>query len=274
MTEDWKHDTFPRAIEDYTIVSFEATDELSRENILRADQIQGEDYVRSGYIEPVKLDDQGRILDLKDEKRDVMYVVARHNDEGVDAIEGSLKVIRPPFGQGLESLAAYEYAEDILYPEFKEQLLEAHRANPKGGVVEIGALSRIEQPKSHFVSYELIREIMQRAVRDETNEKWFITFTEKAFKPIRAAFGPRVIQVAGDTVVIDEPDEHVRLIPSVIEPCKLIDNLARTVLEEQDEGRRTMLSTTLLLMVDGLHASEISDDARLVINAERVEIVI
>lgn len=264
-TESLAQSEFLRTVEDYKIVSYEATDLSAEAEILLANQIQGADYLRSGYIEPCKLDAEGCILDLNDARRDVTYVLAYRNDQPAEDIEGSLKVIRPPLGEGLEVLAAYEYAEGALYIGFKSQLLKAHRDDPEGGVVEIGGLSRVEQPKSPLVSYELIREIMQRAVREQTDEKWFITFTEKAFKPILASFGPNVIQRAGDSVVIDEPNEHVTLVPSVIEPCKLIDNLAQSVVEEPDERKRAMLSMTLLLMADGLRPSEISNEAQTVI---------
>lgn len=174
-------------------------------------------------------------------------------------------MIRPPLGEGLEALAAYKYAEGALYLGFKSDLLKAHRDNPEGGVVEIGGLSRVEQPKSHYVSYELIREIMQRAVRNQTDEKWFITFTKKAYRPILASFGPNVIQRAGGLVVIDEPNEHVTLAPSVIEPCKLIDNLAQSIIDESDERKQARYSETLRLMVDGLRPDEISDKAQTII---------
>ncbi|HEX7740445.1 MAG TPA: hypothetical protein VF426_12445, partial [Marmoricola sp.] len=77
---DWARGTFARRIGNYDFAVWDAQDPQGAADILRARQIQGEDYVRSGYIEPSKLDAHGVLADADDALRTITYVIARRTD--------------------------------------------------------------------------------------------------------------------------------------------------------------------------------------------------
>lgn len=262
VIDGWGSHEFDRTLGAYTVSCVKESDPIHDDVVEIASRIQGEDYVRSGYIEPEKLDNEGRLLDPFDSERIITHFVAHPKGTGLEAIEGSVKVHQIPPGRGLEVLAAYQYSSSSLYMDFHVQIKEAFERNPERGVVEIGGLCRIEHPTSKLVPYELIRELMQQAVRSKTDERWLITFTKKAFLPIMASFGPRVICVAGEEVRIEAPDEHVTLVPCLIDPCRLVDNLALSVNEEQNQEDKLRMLQTLILMTDGLRDDEMAPETK------------
>ncbi len=247
---------FTRHVAAYDIATIEPNDSLYGLISDVSTRIQGADYVRSGYIAESKLDNTGRLKDDKDANADVSYIVAVPRGEDLGTIEGSYKHIAIPEGSNLSALPAYQFSQEALYVEYNDALIHAHNLGVP--VVEIGALTRIEKPISNRVPYELIRDGMQKVVRGKTGEIWLITFTEKAYVAIVRAFGNEVIDVAGERVVIDKPDEHVTLVPTVIEPNKLLDNLANSIITETDPRRMKELSMTFQMMVDGLWDNEMS----------------
>ncbi len=262
VIDTWGSHEFNRAFGTYTVACIKEDDPDRAEVVEIVSRIQGQDYVRSGYIEPEKLDDQGRLLDPNDSKRIVTHFAAYPIGTGFQSIEGSVKVHQVPEGSDLDVLAAYQYSKDSLFPDYRARIETSFEREPKRGVVEVGGLTRVDHPMSKLVPYELIRELMQQAVRAKTNEKWLITFTEKAFAPITASFGPEVICVAGDRVRIEEEDEHVTLVPCLIEPCALIDNMISSIETTDDPTLWRHRVEVFILMTDGLLPEELSNRAR------------
>ena len=256
---------FSRQIETYDISRIDSSHpEFAAVGYMTA-QIQGEDYIRSGYIEPSKLTEDGRMPDSVDQdKCSVVHYVAHPKGKGLSETQAALKKISLNEGESLDGLPAYKYCKNLLYIGWDSYLNEN-----KQRIVEIGGLCRLDEVDSKMVSHELMRDTMQHIVRQQSDEVWLMTFADKAYKSMVASFGESVIRQIGEPLTIDEPDEHVMLRPCLIQPYSVVDDLYKTIKNDTPaelEGRRAM---TLLFMADGLDDGELSDDVKMYLNEVR-----
>ena len=243
-----KAEPLPRSFESYQVgeITDSHPDIESVRIIVR--KIQGEDYLRSGYIEPSKLTPSGEMPDDIDEDRiAVSYHIAYPKGGDVTDTEASLKRLAPKSAGDYSVLPAYVYSKDALYLDGRQYLADhAH------DIVEIGGLSRVNDATSKMVSHEIMRDIMQRVVLKGSNEKWLMTFADKAHRAMVQSFGEEIICRIGEPVVIDELDEHVTLFPCIIDPSKVIERLPAAIDASQSDEVRNRRIMSLLFMADGL----------------------
>lgn len=248
--------------ENYTIQTFTETNNPS--GAFRAQQIQGESYVAAGFVYPSGLDEYGRLLPELDRSRgdNVTYKLATAIN-GDPADQAALRIIPLSEGGRLEDMAAYKYCKDDLF-EGAAEALELHIAEygPES-LKEIAALSKADKA-GQLSSFELIRNVVQEAVRDETNEAWLITFAKPAFDAIQKNFGPRSLTQIGNPVQVDVGDprtsDKLRLIPTIIKPCQVLDGLLLDLDEaEPVSDQHRIYVRTLLFLADGMKESELSE---------------
>lgn len=245
----------------YSIQTF--TEKDNPEGAFRAQQIQGDSYVEAEFIFETGLDEHGRLLPELDRSRgdEVVYKLAT-SIHGDPLDQAALRILPLPEG-GLEQMAAYKYCKNDLFNGAKEAL-EAHVAEfGPDSLKEIAALSKAENA-GKLSSFELIRNIVQEAVRDDTNEAWLITFAKPAFDAIQKNFGPRSLTQIGSPVQVDVGDprtsDKLRLIPTVIKPCNVLDGLLLDIDDAEDDlDQKLRLQTTFMFLSDGLKDSEMSD---------------
>ncbi len=250
----------------YKIESF--TQAENPAGAIRLQQIQGESYENEGYVYSSGLDKLGRLHADLDRSRgkDVIYYLAEpiKHEEG-RANEAGLRVKAVPEAGRLEDLAAYRYSKDALSPGAEAMLRSAMAERGNGNVKEIMALGKTNDASS-MASFELMRRILQEAVVGKTEEKWLITFTEKAFKSVQERFGEAVVKAMGDPVAVDVGDERtsgtLRLVPTIIDPCHVLENLKSGILSEPDNSKKAILAQTLFFTADGLNDEQVGSDVK------------
>lgn len=249
--------------EQYSIQTF--TEKDNPAGAFRAQQLQGESYVSAGFVYPTGLDIHGRLLPELDRSRgdDVLYKLAT-SINGDPEDQAALRIIGLPEGGMIEDLAAYKYSKNDLFDGAKEAL-EMHIAEYGAeSVREIAALSKGNKA-GDLSSFELIRNIVQEAVRDETNEAWFITFAKPAFDAIQRNFGPRSLTQIGNPVQVDVGDprtsDKLRLIPTIIKPCNVLDGVIHDIDDfGHDPAQQKRLIRTLMFLADGMKQEEMSPE--------------
>lgn len=256
-----------RQNEDFSIIRF--TEDRYPEGALRVQQIQGESYVAKGFVYETALDEYGRLLPELDRSRgkDVEYYLATAKERNAAGEYGqaSLRKISIPKDGALEDLAAYRYSRDTLFPEVEASLRESIEKSGVDNIKEIAALSKTNNASS-LVSFELLREITQESIRDNTQEKWLITFAQSAYRALHARFGGMSLQQIGELVAVDVGDDRtsdeLRLVPTLVEPCVSLDGIVDAIHVAQTPAEKKRLCEGLLFMVDGLEPEYLSDDVK------------
>ncbi len=249
------------AIEQYSIQTFSEAD--NPEGAFRAQQIQGESYVTAGFVYPTGLDQDGRLLPELDRSRgpDVIYKLASSINGHPDD-QAALRIIGLSEQGTLPDLAAYKYSQDVLFDGAQEALESHISAYGATSLKEIAALSKANRA-GDLSSFELIRNIVQEAVRDDTNEAWLITFAKPAYTAIERNFGPRSLTQIGEPVAVDVGDprtsDELRLIPTLITPCTVLDGIVLDIDEATDPKQQQRLIRTLMFLADGMKEKEMSD---------------
>lgn len=253
-----------RENERYTIKQFYESD--NPEDALLVQQIQGESYVAAGYVYESALDEYGRLQPELDRSRGdtVKYYLATPKDPAANQKNmGSLRVMAIPEGGTLEDLAAYRYSKGMLIPEVDAMLQDMIESRGTSSVREVCALA-ITSEATSLASFELLREITQDAIREKSDEKWLITFTSHAHNVFMKRYGVSVMQQVGLPVPVDVGDERtsdeLRLIPTLIHPGELLDNILYDVTTTNSPAEKTRLSGTLAFMADGLDQSQMSPE--------------
>ncbi|MBH1955988.1 hypothetical protein I8H84_00215 [Candidatus Saccharibacteria bacterium] len=250
--------------EQYRIETFTESEEP--EKALIAQAIQGESYVAAGFVYKSALDDLGRLQPELDRSRGdtVIYKLATAIDEEApdNKDQASLRILSIPSGGSLDDLAAYKYCKEVMSIEAELDLRHTIALRGPESVKEIAALSKSNEA-SPMSSFELIRNIVQEAIRDDTNETWLITFAQPAFDAIRGNFGGRALTQISQPVAVDVGDsrtsDELRLVPTVIKPCEVLDGLVVDIQEEQDARQQRRLCRTLFFLADGMKSEEMSD---------------
>lgn len=261
-----------------------------------------ESYRAAGYVKETAADpdDPGRMhedLDKIDEDgvRVVIKIAEAIDTASASELgEGSVRV-ETSIDEDLTRLGAFRYFQEAeVDPAVMKDLEETAKDNPDN-VKVIGALSMtdaaLEYDMHHReelgVSYELIRRMVQDAIKGKTGEKWIITFADPAYQALVRSFGDKVLpRVGGKEIQADNGDERswgVQLVPVVVEPCKLPDNIAAKIKELEEMENSTLsirvatldptkptnigkaigrLKKTLIHVIDGLEDEYISQEVR------------
>jgi hypothetical protein len=253
-----------RENERYVIEQFYERDNPA--GALLAHQIQGESYVAAGYVYASALDEYGRLQPELDRSRgdDVKYYLALPKDPQSNPRNmGSLRVMSIPKGGTLDDLAAYRYSKAMLDPEVDDILKRTIEQNGISSVREICALAITEKATS-LASFELLREITQAVICEKSDEKWLITFTAHAHRVFLKRYGASVMQQVGSPVPVDVGDERtsddLRLVPTLIHPGQLLENVLNDIQSSVGQAEKTRLSSTLVFMADGLSESLLSPE--------------
>lgn len=231
---------------------------------LLAQQMQGESYVAAGYVYASALDEYGRLQSELDRSRgdDVKYYLALPKDPEADPRNmGSLRVMSIPEGGSLDDLAAYRYSKSMLAPEVDDMLKHMVERDGCESVREVCALA-ITEKASSLASFELLRDITQAVIREKSDEKWLITFTSHAHSVFLKRYGTSVMHQVGSPVPVDVGDERtsddLRLVPTLIHPGQLLDNVLNDIRASVGPAEKTRLNSTLVFMADGLTESDLS----------------
>ena len=251
-------------IERYRIETF--TEHQNPPGALRVQQIQGESYVAAGFVYESGLDQYGRLDESLDRSRgpNITYKLATAIDYDRDNPEkdqASLRINSIPENGRLDDLTEYKYCKDVMSIETELALRQLIAERGTDSVKGIAALSKTNEAHP-TAPFELIRDILQEAIRDDTNETWLITFARPAYEAIKKNFGDRAMHQISEPVAVDVGDDRtndeLRLVPCVIRPCEVLDGLVQDIQEESDDHRRTSLVRTLYFVADGLKEKEMS----------------
>lgn len=247
---------FNRLFQPYIVTHFtESQDPLGA---LDAQRLQGESYVRFGIAHESVLDDGGSLPEWLDHARgdNITYYVATPN--GTEAQGwGSGRLID---GE-LESLAVYEGCESVMYPEQKEFLLDSTRS---GRIIrEVGAMA-LSQSASSLASFCIVRDVVQHAIRNDTQELLMGRQTPQALRGFKTMFGSSAVQQVGESAELDAGGGlKVELTPVCADACGSLDSLLSDINNPLlDERRRSKLSQSLLFLADGLHYEDMSEPVR------------
>lgn len=266
--------------------------------------IQGRSYEHFGYVtldalvNPKPMDDplsDWSLLERFDSARpnnkiDVEYFLGTPNDPSKPEMgRGGLRIVTAKPGHLYSELPAYEHSEKKLFDSAKTKIKERVALYGDGIVKELAGLS-LEPEAIEFdshnvvhhpsVSFELMREPLQRAIRNQTNELWLINFADRARRQLLKACGPLVLERAGENVMAhanDAPEdaglrsETLELTPTLVEPCMLLDNMLYSIrMMEQNPGMferysqyllaHNIFSSYLVFMADGLRKDELSEE--------------
>lgn len=233
---------------------------------VRAQQIQGESYVAAGFVYESALDQYGRLDETLDRSRgpNITYKLATAINSDPDNREkdqASLRINSIPRGGQLDNLTEYKYCKDVMSIETELELRQLIAERGTDAVKGIAALSKTNEAHP-TAPFELIRDILQEAIRDDTGETWLITFAKPAFDAVKKNFGDRAMHQIAEPVAVDVGDDRtndeLRLIPCVIRPCEVLDGLVQDIKEEADDHRRMSLVRSLYFVADGLKEQEMS----------------
>ena len=249
---------FQRQTGDYVFSHF--TEETEPQLALSAQILQAESYLNEGYVTEKDFDEYGRLQKDLDKARgnNVEYVVAEKNQEVV----GAVRLVSVPEGGSLMDLPAFEKSAQDMDPEFR-YLLDQAFENNSYNIREISGLSR-EKNTPPSVLLEMIREIVQQAVRSQNKELWLVTATDKSYSMINLRFPGSIVPIGSRVPVLtDGVESREYLQPSLINPNRLIENLANSAAAEMDPMQNRRLMKTLNFMVDGLsiEAGEVPQNA-------------
>lgn len=265
------HYEFDRVHADFEIVS--CTERSNPQAAFRAQQIQGESYVASGFVHESGLDEYGRLQPELDRSRgdNVAYYLATSKRDS--HVQAAVRVVGVPEGGTLHDIAAYRHSVNVMRPEYRE-FIEQYEQRMDGKVQEVAALSNTGGPAS-VGSFELIREVFQRAIRDDSPNLWIITFAPVAYKSIRNRFGDRVVEcISAESIEVDKGDNRtsseLRLTPVVVQTDKVLDNLLLSIEEAPSARHAVPFAATLHFMADGLGEDELPSRVREFFAAERL----
>lgn len=242
-----------RETDKYTFTHFNEQD--YPELALVVQQMQGESYLTSGYVTSDEIDEYGRLKAYLDGARgtNVEYVTAQTEDE----VMASVRLITIPENGNLYDLPSFKKSAEAMYPGFEDMLYSLFLQNPDRGVVEISSLSR-RKHATPSILLDVIREIVQQAVRAKSDELWLVTATDNSFDMIRSRFGDAAITSIGDRVPVyndGKVTKELCLQPSIIVPGRLIGSIAESAKNEKNTLQQKRLMKSLFYMSDGLDAN-------------------
>lgn len=233
----------------YTIRRF--TESSDRAGAIRAQQIQGESYMRDGFIRPGALENDGRLPHDLDRYRgwNVEYLLATRRERPDNLRDqGSVRVVHIPDTGRLSYLPAYRYAGNTLTREADEQLKLHYAAYGSAGVCEIAVLTRTV--RSHpVVELELIRALLHDEWSRPRPRIWLVAFTDLSYRSVGDNFGAATVRRCGSPVTIGVGDHRmpapIRLTPAVVDPCIVLDTMMDEILSTDDARTHATLMRTL-----------------------------
>ncbi len=212
--------------------------------------MQGESYVQFRYVDRDMLLD-GRLPASLDHSRGdhITYLYAEPNNEGVVGV-GSARIIDAP----LDDLFA---ASLPISPE-NRQLLEKYYK--QGRIIrELGGVA-LAGGADAKASFSIVRETLQRAIRNRTGELLLGSQTNIALGSYRRMFGSAVQQIGGATPLETGNGKRVNLTPVLSDTSTTLDTLLADIRRpELDDLARERLSKSLIFLCDGLRTEEMSD---------------
>lgn len=264
---EWPRFQFEREFTGYDVTSF--SERQNPEGALRAQQIQGESYVTAGFVFESALDEYGRLQPELDRSRgdnvEYFLATAQNPTDASEMNQASVRLIHLPEDGALDDLAAYKYCKHTLSPEHEAELRSLIATEGARSVVEIAALSKTNAAPS-IASFEVIRDIVQQAVRGDTKEVWLATLAESAYQAMYDNFGPRSLTQVGERVPVDVGDprtsEQLRLVPSLIRPREVMDGIVEDLAVITDSKQQVRLARSLVFLSDGLGDQEMSTSVK------------
>lgn len=245
---------FNRSYEPYSVESF--TEVSDPDKALHVQQMQGGSYVRFGIADPSVLEEDGRLPHWLDHSRGehVTYYLARPNEAmGMTGL-ASARVVNGT----LDTLAAYTGCLENIDPKEKERLQEYREQ----GVTfrEIGAVALTADAQS-IATFCIVRDIVQSAIRSGGDEVMLGRQTPVALKGFKLMFGEVAVRQIGKATKLDAGGGlTVELTPVVGRINESFDKMLENIHDQRiDDKRRAKLSQSLLFLLDGLYASEVSD---------------
>lgn len=242
---------FDRTFEPYNVRSFTESEDPGA--ALRVQRMQGESYARFGYLEESILVD-GCLPEELDHSRgeNITYFHASANPYMPEFHgEASGRLVNGAF----ESL--FVSGLDIT-PENRQEIINQER---EGRVFrELGAISLTEEAVS-LASFCIVREVVQRSIRANSNDVILGSQTAIALKGFKATFGPNAVRDIGRSKKLyTGSNQYVELTP-VSSDMKsfLSDVLVHIQSLVHDDKRKDRLVNSLVFITDGLLESERPD---------------
>lgn len=242
--------SFVRMYEPYAVASFTEQEDIERAHAMQ--RMQGESYVAQGYIDASTLEPDGRLPHHLDHSRGdhITYFHATPQAEAVTG-EASARVIDLP----LESHFAYKLD---LFPKYRDRLEEIQSSGRL--IRELGGVSLRGGAKS-IASFSIVREVVQRAIRNNSGEIILGSQTDHALHGFRMMFGDIAVKQIGDAAILSTGESRdVKLTPVMADICKTPGNMVAAIESPYTENSvRNKLIQSLAFLVDGLYREEVDE---------------
>lgn len=259
-----------RMIAKYAIVS---SIEMERPDIVyKARCIHGISYVRTGYIYPEALTEDGTITpELDSTSGDggnnliVNYLLALERNKSVDEAGASVRLIDINEKGAITDLPTCKYFDntDTDVAGHVDKIIRTSDENIS--IREIAALSNVSF-SDDVGSYELIRAIMQNSLIKKSehnlNELYLVSLTEKSLKPIIRLAGRKAVEIIGSPVEVyaDDPrQKKVNLTPVLLNPNKTIGGLIEELKDAKTNFVIKSLKQRIAFLTDGLTEHQIGE---------------
>lgn len=163
---------------------------------------------------------------------------------------------------GLQSLPGYQLCGSVVSDEGVATLHEA--IDNKRPIKEISSFGHTVDVNA-LAGFELLRHTLQESLQN--NEVWFFTMVSKKYKTLENSFGPRALRRVGPAVPMnDDRVGDVSLVPAIVDTATFFDDIAETILAEQNPHRRQRYLASLQLFTEGLDKQKLSNAVRVLVD--------
>lgn len=243
------------------------------EIVIKAQQIHGISYVKSGYVSQEAVTEAGVITPELDSARGdgginvaVKYLLARENDKPINEAGASVRLIDVTDRGDISDLPTCNYFKDSDVDIAAKINRTIESLDGAVNVREIAALSTATFSDSRG-SYEIIRAVMQNSLMKKTdydlNEFYLVSLTEKSLKPIVRMAGKKAVQILGDPVRVyptDPRQKEVYLTPLLLSPNDAISGLIEELGQSKSRIEIESLKQRILFLYDGLKPEQIKEE--------------
>jgi len=250
------------AVRQDTYVHITATELTQPDFVAEALKIQGEGYLKHGFVgeDGIEQDGplKGALIPELDKSRGPYtdYYLAINPDAARPNDVATMRKVNLAPGEKFDDLPTGALARESLTPE--GELLVDSVENPDLHFKEISGLAG--NPRG---VYEIIRNRIQEASGKE--EMWFFSIVSTTFDTMVRRYGRSNFTVIGENIVLgdDRVNDGISMVPAIVYPDKFMENVLadyRVAQAEGDELAQRELRKSFLFLTDGMSEQSLGAD--------------